>query len=47
LAPFRERRGELASDPDLVWRILADGANRAGAIAQATITEVKSRVGLP
>jgi tryptophanyl-tRNA synthetase len=47
LAPFRERRAELASDPDLVWRILADGADRARAVAQETIAEVKSRVELP
>jgi tryptophanyl-tRNA synthetase len=47
LAPFRERRAELASDPDLVWRILADGADRARAVAQETIAEVRSRVELP
>jgi tryptophanyl-tRNA synthetase len=47
LAPFRKRRAELASEPDLVWRILADGADRARAVAQETIAEVKSRVGLP
>jgi len=47
LTPFRERRAALARDPDLVWRILADGAARAKAIAQETISEVKSRVGLP
>jgi len=47
LAPLRERRIELATDPDLIWGILADGADRARVIAQETITEVKSRVGLP
>ena len=47
LAPFRERRAELASDPDQVWDILADGAERARVIAQETIAEVKSAVGLP
>ncbi len=47
LAPFRERRAELASDPDWVWRILADGAARAKVLAQQTMGEVKSRVGLP
>jgi len=46
LAPFRERRTELVSDPDLIWRVLADGADRARVIAQETIAEVKSRVGL-
>lgn len=47
LAPFRERRSELAATPDLVWDILTDGANRASAIAEKTIAEVKERVGLP
>jgi tryptophanyl-tRNA synthetase len=37
LAPFRERRAELAADPDLVWDILADGARQASAIAARTI----------
>jgi tryptophanyl-tRNA synthetase len=47
LAPLREQRAELSRDPELVWSILADGAERARVIAQQTITEVKSRVGLP
>jgi len=47
LAPFRERRAELARDREHVWNVLADGAVRAGRIAQETITEVKSAVGLP
>jgi len=47
LAPFRERRAELAVDPNLVWQVLADGANRARALAQETMAEVKARVGLP
>ena len=47
LAPFRERRGELARDPQLVWGVLAAGAARASGIAQKTISEVKQRVGLP
>jgi len=47
LEPFRERRIQLASDPDLVWQMLADGANRARALAQETMAEVKARVGLP
>jgi tryptophanyl-tRNA synthetase len=47
LAPFRERRAELASDPSLVWDVLTDGAARASAIAKETMAEVKERVGLP
>lgn len=47
LAPFRQRRAELASDENLVWDVLSDGANRATAIAQKTLKEVKIKVGLP
>jgi tryptophanyl-tRNA synthetase len=47
LAPFRERRAELARDLDLVWEVLADGAARATAIAQETMSEVKQAIGLP
>jgi tryptophanyl-tRNA synthetase len=47
LAPFRERRAELARDPELVWGVLADGAARATAIAEETVTEVKQAIGLP
>jgi len=47
LAPFQERRAELAREPDLVWNVLTDGAARARVIAQQTIAEVKERVGLP
>jgi tryptophanyl-tRNA synthetase len=46
-APFRERRAELASEPDHVWDILADGARRASAIATEVLGEVKQAVGLP
>jgi tryptophanyl-tRNA synthetase len=47
LAPFRKRRADLSADPALVWDVLTDGANRAKAIAQETLSEVKDRVGLP
>lgn len=47
LAPFRQRRTELAHDPNLVWDVLTDGAARATVIAQETIDEVKAKVGLP
>jgi len=46
-APFRERRAALATDPDYVWDVLADGARRASVIAAETIAEVKAAVGLP
>jgi tryptophanyl-tRNA synthetase len=47
LAPFRARRAEFAADPNYVWEVLTDGAERAQAIAKVTIAEVKERVGLP
>jgi len=47
LAPLRERRAQLAKNPDYVWDVLADGAVRARAIAQRTMAEVKEAVGLP
>ncbi|MBN1956387.1 MAG: tryptophan--tRNA ligase [Anaerolineae bacterium] len=46
-APFRERRAALAAEPDRVWEILADGAQRATAIATAVMAEVREAVGLP
>jgi len=47
LAPFRQRREELAQDVQLVWDILADGASRGSEIAQETMAEVRRNVGLP
>lgn len=46
LAPFRERRRELAEKPETVREVLADGAARASAVARATIAEVYERMGL-
>lgn len=46
LAPFRERRAELAAQEDLVREILADGARRARTIATETLREVKETIGL-
>lgn len=46
LAPFRERRRQLAADPDYVRDVLHDGAQRARPIAQATMAEVKRAMGL-
>lgn len=47
LAPFRERRNELAKDPSYVQDVLDDGAKRARAIAERTMVEVREAVGLP
>ena len=46
LAPFRERRRELAERPDAVREVLAHGAERATAVARHTIAEVYERMGL-
>ena len=47
LEPFRAKRAELASKPDLLTDILNDGANRARVIAQKTMEEVRAAVQLP
>jgi tryptophanyl-tRNA synthetase len=44
--PFRERTLELMADPAELDRILADGAGRARAIAEETVSRVYDRVGL-
>jgi len=46
LKRFRERRASLASKPGYVNEVLADGANRAEAIAEETIREVRSNMRL-
>lgn len=46
-AGFREKRANLASDPNHVLDILADGASRARDLARATMSEVRDAVGLP
>ena len=46
LRGFRERRRELEANPGYVTEVLADGAERARAIAQATLEEVYQRMGL-
>jgi tryptophanyl-tRNA synthetase len=47
LEPFRAKRAKLAKDPDYVWGVLEDGAARAKIIAEQTMAEVRSAVGLP
>ena len=47
LSPLRERRAELATDPERVWEVLAEGAERARAIAREVLAEVQDRMGLP
>ncbi|MEE8470807.1 MAG: tryptophan--tRNA ligase [Dehalococcoidia bacterium] len=47
LAPFRERRAEIAQRAGYIDEVLADGARRAHAIAKETIKEVREKMGLP
>ncbi len=46
LAPIQERRRQLEADPDYVRDVLREGARRARPIAQATLAEVKEKMGL-
>jgi len=46
LKSFREQRQELASQPKRLKEILADGAEKASAIAKETIQEVRERLGI-
>lgn len=45
-APQRARRAELEQDPGYVDGILKDGAERARAVAQRTMTRVRETIGL-
>ena len=47
LQPFRDKRAQLAADPNYVTNVLHDGAKRARAIAQKTMEEVREAVQLP
>lgn len=46
LAPYRARRRELEADPTGVDRILADGNEHANAIADSTLSEVRTAMGM-
>ncbi|HSW90239.1 MAG TPA: tryptophan--tRNA ligase [Patescibacteria group bacterium] len=46
LEPMQKRRKELEADSEYVDRVIADGANRARAIALQTVNEVKQKMGL-
>jgi len=47
LQPFREKRAQLAADPNSIRDVLRDGANRARSIAKQTMDEVRDAVQLP
>jgi tryptophanyl-tRNA synthetase len=46
LAPVQQRLRELEADPGFTLSVLADGAERAEAIAERTMTRVRERLGL-
>jgi len=46
LAPVRARRAEYARDLGYVRQVLREGSERAGAIAAATLDEVKAAMGM-
>lgn len=46
LAPIRARRAELLADPGYLEGVLADGNARANAIADATLEEVRTAMGM-
>jgi len=46
LTPLREKRREFAARPDDVWDVLREGTARARPLAQATVAEVKEKMGL-
>ncbi len=45
-APYVERRKELVAKPELVAKVLQQGAQRAGELARKTMDEVRERLGL-
>lgn len=47
LEPFRARRAELGKDPQQVWDVLHNGAERARKIAEQTMAEVRAAIRLP
>ncbi len=46
LAPYREKRNKFEKNPRLVWEILEEGDKKARRVAQKTMEEVRSAIGL-
>ncbi len=46
VAPIRQRRKEVASDPAFVLNVLAEGTRQARERTQRTLDEVKTALGL-
>jgi tryptophanyl-tRNA synthetase len=45
-AEFRERKKELLAKPNYIAEVLGEGAEKARAVAQTTLLEVKQKIGL-
>jgi tryptophanyl-tRNA synthetase len=45
IAPMRERRERFAQDPGYVFSMLRDGTDRAKAVTQHTLDEVRTALG--
>ena len=46
LAPIRERRKELAKDPDSIMKILYDGTMKAREVAHKNVIKLKTSMGI-
>lgn len=46
ITPIRERREELAKDPDYIMDVLRQGTDKCRIITQQTLDEVKDGLGL-
>ena len=44
--PFAARRAEIVADKDYVEKVLAEGAEKARAVARKTLNRVRAAVGL-
>ncbi|HAL15597.1 MAG TPA: tryptophan--tRNA ligase [Anaerolineaceae bacterium] len=47
LESFRARRTDLDKNPAYIWDVLDDGARRANVLAEGTMVNVRSAIGLP
>jgi len=46
LTPFQQKQKTLLKNKDYLQNVLKDGQNRAHAIAQKTMSDVKKKIGL-
>lgn len=46
LAPIRDRRAELAKDPEAIYAMLKAGSDKANVVANKTLNEVRDAIGI-